>query len=168
MSVRKSHDLGQRLFDQVQRYVAAKRLKVVIGTIFDATIITAPSSTKNADKARAPEMHQTKKGNQWQLGKGALRRRQPYQADPCDGRHAANVADSAVLPDLLHGDETRVWGDHAYRGQRAVIRRQAPRAQDFVNRRYRHRGVVDERVFALARFTGGDGRSGSATASPRC
>jgi hypothetical protein len=56
----------------------------------------------------------------------------------------ANVADSTVLPDLLHGRETRVWGDQAYRGQRAVIRRHAPRAQDFVNRRYRHRGVVDE------------------------
>ena len=56
----------------------------------------------------------------------------------------ANVADSTVLPELLHGNETRVWGDQAYRGQRAVIRRHAPRAQDFVNRRHRHRGVVDE------------------------
>src|SRR5499425_1395998 len=56
----------------------------------------------------------------------------------------ANVADSTVLPDLLHGNETRVWGDQAYRGQRAVSRRHAPRARDFVNRRYRHRGVVDE------------------------
>jgi IS5 family transposase len=52
-----------------------------------------------------------------------------------------NVADSKVL---LHGNETRVWGDQAYRGQRGVIRQHAPRAQDFVNRRYRHRGVVDE------------------------
>ena len=56
----------------------------------------------------------------------------------------ANLADNTVLPDLLHGNETRVWGDQAYRGQRAAIRRHAPRAQDFVNRRYRHRGVVDE------------------------
>src|ERR1700730_11638374 len=56
----------------------------------------------------------------------------------------ANVADSTVRPDLLHGKETRVWGDQAYRGQRAMIRRHAPRAQDFVNRRYRHRGIVDE------------------------
>ena len=55
----------------------------------------------------------------------------------------ANVADSRVLPDLLHGRETRVWGDQAYRGQRAVIRQRAPRAKDFTNRRYRHRGVVD-------------------------
>ena len=56
----------------------------------------------------------------------------------------ANVADSTVLPDLLHGNETRVWGDQAYRGQRALIREHAPRARDFTNRRYRHRGVVDE------------------------
>ena len=56
----------------------------------------------------------------------------------------ANTADSTVLPDLLHGKETRVWGDQAYRGQRAVIRQHAPKAQDFTNRRYHHRAVVDE------------------------
>jgi IS5 family transposase len=67
------HDLGRRLFDEVQRHLAANGLKVATGTIVDATIVNAPSSTKNADKARDPEMHQTKKGN---------------QADPCGGRHA--------------------------------------------------------------------------------
>jgi IS5 family transposase len=56
----------------------------------------------------------------------------------------ANVADSTVLPELLHGQETRVWGDQAYRGQRMVIREHAPKARDFTNRRYRHRGIVDE------------------------
>jgi IS5 family transposase len=56
---------------------------------------------------------------------------------------AANVADSTVLPELLHGNETRVWGDQAYRGQRAVIRQHAPNAKDFTNRRYRQRGMVD-------------------------
>jgi IS5 family transposase len=50
-------DLGQQLFDEVQRHLAAKELKVATGTIVDATIISAPSSTKNADKARDPEMH---------------------------------------------------------------------------------------------------------------
>jgi DDE family transposase len=49
-----------------------------------------------------------------------------------------------VLPELLHGSETRVWGDQAYRGRRPVICRHAPKARDFINRRYRHRGVVDE------------------------
>ena len=57
---------------------------------------------------------------------------------------AANVHDATVLPDLLHGQETRVWGDQAYRGQTDVIREHAPNARDFTNRRYRHRGVVDE------------------------
>jgi hypothetical protein len=52
--------------------------------------------------------------------------------------------DSTVLPDLLHGNETRVWGDQADRGQRAVIGRHAPKARDFINRRSRFRGVVDE------------------------
>ena len=60
--------MGQQLFDEVQRHLASKGLKVATGTIVDATIINAPSSTKNADKARDPEMHQTKKGNQWYFG----------------------------------------------------------------------------------------------------
>ena len=62
------HDLGRRLFDEVQRHLAGKGLKVATGTIVDATIINAPSSTKTADKARDPEMRQTKKGNQWYFG----------------------------------------------------------------------------------------------------
>ena len=102
----------------------------------------------------------------------------------------ANVADSKVLPDLLHGSETRVWGDQAYRGQRAVIRQHAPRAQDFINRRYRYRGVVDEieraknrtkskvrakvehpiviikRVFGFANATAGSERTLIASLSP--
>src|SRR5215831_9746262 len=102
-------------------------------------------STKNAGKARDPEMHQTRKGNQWYFGMKAhfgvdsrSKLIHAVQATP------ANVADSTVLPNLLHGNETRVWRDQAYRGQRAVIRQHAPRARDFTNRRYRHRGVVDE------------------------
>jgi IS5 family transposase len=139
------HDLGRRLFDEVQRHLAAKGLKVATGTIVDATIINAPSSTKNADKARDPEMHQTKKGNQWYFGmKGHFGVDSRSKLIHAVVATPANVADSTVLPDLLHGNETRVWGDQAYRGQRAVIRQHAPRAQDFVNRRYRHRGVVDE------------------------
>ena len=62
------HGLGRQLFDEVHRHLAAKGLKIATGTIVDATIINAPSSTKNADKARDPEMHQTKKGNQWYFG----------------------------------------------------------------------------------------------------
>src|SRR5207244_4724165 len=54
------------------------------------------------------------------------------------------LADSAVLPDLLHGEETRVWGDQAYRGQSEVIRECAPQAQDCTHRRYRYKDGVDE------------------------
>jgi IS5 family transposase len=139
------HDLGRRLFDKVGRHLAAKGLKIATGTIVDATIINAPSSTKNADKARDPEMHQTKKGNQWYFGMkahfGVDSRTKLIHAAVAT---PANVADGALLPQLLHGNETRVWGDQAYRGQRAVIRLKAPRARDFVNRRYRHLGIVNQ------------------------
>ena len=112
-----AHDLGQKLFDEVQRYLAAKGLKVATGTIVDAVpakagIINAPCSTKNANKARDPEMHQTRKGNQWYFGMKAQfgvdsRTKLIYAvvATP------ANAADSTVLLDLLHGQETGVWGD---------------------------------------------------------
>ena len=140
-----THDLGRQLFDEVQRHLTAKGLKVATGTIVDATIISAPSSTKNAEKARDPEMHQTKKGNHWYFGmKAHLAIDSRTKLIHAAVATPANVADSTVLPDLLHGRETRVWGDQAYRGQRAVIRQHAPNAQDFTNRRYRHRGVVDE------------------------
>jgi len=90
------------------------------------------------------EPHYYKKGNQWYFGMkahfGVDSRTKLIHAAVAT---PANVADSTVLPDLLHGNETRVWGDQAYRGQRAVIRRHAPKAKDFINRRYRHRGVVD-------------------------
>jgi len=130
-------------------------------------------------------MHQTKKGNQWYFGMkahiGIDSRTKLIHAAVAT---PANVADSTVLPDLLHGKETRVWGDQAYRGQRAVIRQHAPKAQDFTNRRYRHRGVVDEaeraknrskskvRAKSLpSRKRGSNIRSGSSSgcsASPRC
>lgn len=140
-----AHDLSARIFEDVLVHLEAKGLKVSTGTIVDATIIHAPSSTKNAEQARDPEMHQTKKGNQWYFGMKAhlgvdskLKLIHAVAATP------ANVHDAQVLGDLLHGEETRVWGDQAYRGQSEVIREHAPAAQDFTNRRYRHGGVVDE------------------------
>jgi IS5 family transposase len=137
--------LGRALFEQVHRHLEAQGMKISTGTIVDATIINAPSSTKNEDKARDPDMHQTKKGNQWYFGmKAHVGVDSKTKIIHSVVATAANVADSEVLPDLLHGDETRVWGDQAYRGQREVIREHAPRAKDFTNRRYRHRGVVNE------------------------
>ena len=139
------HDLAQTLFDQVNAYLAGRGLKVSGGTIVDATIIAAPSSTKNAAKARDPEMHQTCKGQQWYFGmKLHIGVDSKTKLIHSMATTAANVHDAKMLPDLLHGNETRVWGDQAYRGQRDVIRQHAPQALDFTNRRYRHHGVVDE------------------------
>lgn len=139
------HNLGQELFDRVNEHLASRGLKVAGGTIVDATIIAAPSSTKNQAKARDPEMHQTRKGQQWYFGMklhiGVDSKTKLIHAMKTT---AANVHDATVLGELLHGDETRVYGDQAYRGQRAVIREHAPNAKDFTNRRYRHRGVIDE------------------------
>jgi IS5 family transposase len=124
-----AHELGSRLFEEVHRHLDAKGMKVSTGTIVDATIINAPSSTKNAGKARDPDMHQTKKGNQWYFGMkahiGVDSRTKIIHAVVAT---PANVADSQVLSDLLHGEETRVWGDQAYRGQAAVIKKYAPKA----------------------------------------
>ena len=140
-----AHDLGRRLFEEIHRHLEANGLKVSTGTIVDATIIHAPSSTNNADQARDPEMHQTRKGNQWFFGmKAHIGVDSKTKIIHSAAATAANVADCRLLPDLLHGEETRVWGDQAYRGQRDVIIERAPRARDFTNRRYRHKGLVDD------------------------
>jgi IS5 family transposase len=115
------------------------------GTIVDATIIAAPSSTKNADKQRDPEMHQTRKGKQWYFGM-----KLHIGVDSQSGlAHSAvvtpaNVHDKHPLPELLHGQERRVYGDSAYTSQKALIRGKAPKAKDFTNERVRKAGEVDE------------------------
>jgi IS5 family transposase len=144
------HDLGRRLFDEVQRHLAAKGLKVATGTIVDATISMRRPRLRMPRRRAIPRCIRRRKGNQWYFGlrdEGAFRGRQPQQADPRGGGDTGQCCrqhGAARFVAWLHGRETRVWGDQAYRGQRAVIRQHAPRAQDFVNRRYRHRGVVDE------------------------
>jgi len=139
------HSLGKELFERVNTYLASRGLKVAGGTIVDATIIAAASSTKNQAKARDPEMHQTRKGQQWYFGMklhiGVDSRTKLIHSLLTT---AANVHDGTVLGELLHGKETRVYGDQAYRGRKAAIRQHAPNASDFTNRRYRYRGVVDE------------------------
>jgi len=146
------HQLGERLFQQVQAHLQRQGLKISTGTIVDATIIGAPSSTKNQQQQRDPDMHQTRKGQQWYFGmKAHVGVDSKTKLIHSVVATAANVADSQVLGDLLHGDETRVWGDQAYRGQRDVLRRHAPQALDFTNQRYRFKGVVDEVVRAKNR-----------------
>lgn len=134
------HALGEALFAKVGEILQARGLKLGTGTIVDATIIGAPSSTKNADKQRDPEMHQTRKGQQWYFGM-----KMHIGVDSRTGlAHsavvtAANVHDKHPLPDLLHGDEQRVYGDSAYASQKALIHSKAPKAKDFTNQRVRKR-----------------------------
>ena len=139
------HDLGRTLFEEVHRHLQRQGIKISTGTIVDATIIQAPSSTKNQDKSRDPDMHQTKKGNQWYFGmKAHVGVDSQSKVIHAVVATAANVHDSVCLPDLLHGDETRVWGDSAYQGQTDVLRQYAPRAKDFTQRRCRYKDTVDK------------------------
>ena len=139
------HEIGRQLFEQVHVHLEKRGIKISRGTIVDATIISAPSSTKNASGERDPDMHQTKKGNQWYFGmKAHIGVDSKTKVIHAVVATAANVADSTLLPDLLHGDETRVWGDQAYKGQTEVIREHAPQALDLTNRRYRFKNRVDE------------------------
>lgn len=140
------HELGKQLFAKVGQVLQARGLKVGTGTIVDATIIGAPSSTKNKDKARDPEMHQTRKGQQWYFGM-----KLHIGVDSRTGLvhsavvTAANVHDKHPLPDLLHGNEQRMYGDSAYASQKELIASKAPNAKDFTNERVRNRsGEVDE------------------------
>jgi IS5 family transposase len=129
------HGLGWRIFAQVNGYLEGHGLKIGTGTIVDATILHAPSSTKNKDEQRDPEMHQVKKGNQWYFGmKAHVGVDAETKLIHSIAATAANVADCRVLPALLHGNETAVWGDQAYQGQTEVIRQRAPNAQDCINR----------------------------------
>lgn len=140
------NNLGDALFHKVNAYLAENGMTVARGTIVDATIINAPSSTKNKDKSRDPEMHQTKKGNQWYFGmKAHIGVDSKNKLIHSVVATAANTHDSQVLEDLLHGDETRVWGDSAYSGQKATLREHAPNAKDFTNKKgCRNRPLTDE------------------------
>ncbi|BFU96879.1 MAG: IS5 family transposase [Nitrospira sp.] len=140
-----AHELGKQLFARIGTYLAAQGLTVSRGTIVDATIISAPSSTKNRTKERDPEMHQTKKGNQWYFGmKAHIGVDSRTKLIHSVAATAANIHDSQVLPKLLHGQETRVWGDSAYSGQRDVMQRHAPRAKSFVQTKaHRHQPLSE-------------------------
>jgi transposase, IS5 family len=135
------HGLGQELFARVGQVLRGRGLKVGTGTIVDATIIAAPSATKNRDKARDPEMRQTRKGQQWHFGM-----KLHIGVDSRTGLvhravvSSANVHDKHALPELLHGQERRVYGDSAYASQKALIAAKAPKAADFTNQRVRRGG----------------------------
>ncbi|TWD77181.1 IS5 family transposase [Variovorax beijingensis] len=117
-------DLAEDIFKQVNAHLARKGLLLKRGSIVDATIIAAPSSTKNSTGERDPEMHQTKKGNQWHFGMKAH-----IGVDADSGlvhtvtTTAANEADVEQVTDLLHGKEDEVWADSGYRGAQARVKR---------------------------------------------
>ena len=115
-------DLAEDIFKQVNAHLTRKGLLLKRGSIVDATIIAAPSSTKNESGERDPEMHQTKKGNQWHFGMKAH-----IGVDVDSGlvhtvtTTAANEADVEQVGDLLHGKEDAVWADSGYRGAQARV-----------------------------------------------
>jgi transposase, IS5 family len=112
-----THDLARELFERVNAHLARKGQSLRAGTIVDATIVAAPSSTKNAERERDPEMHQTRKGNQWYFGMKAH-----IGVDDVSGLvhsvecTAANVSDVTMVEALLHGKEDTVCGDSGYTG----------------------------------------------------
>jgi IS5 family transposase len=111
------HKFGQRLFDTIQSHLEAQGLKLQEGSIVDATIIAAPSSTKNKKGERDPEMHQVKKGNEWHFCM-----KMHIAVDEFLGLiHSltttpAHVHEITQVGQLLHGHEERVWGDAGYQG----------------------------------------------------
>ena len=111
------HELGIRIMAAINATLAKKGLLLKTGSVVDATLIAAPSSTKNSSGERDPEMHQTKKGNQWHFGMKAH-----IGVDADSGLvhtvigTAANVNDVTQGHALLHGEETIVFGDAGYQG----------------------------------------------------
>ncbi|MEP0764461.1 MAG: IS5 family transposase, partial [Chloroflexota bacterium] len=110
------HKLGERIFEAVGRVLVERGLRLSRGTIVDATIIAAPSSTKNARGERDPEMHQTKKGNEWHFGmKAHVGVDSQSKVIHSVVVTPANTADCKLLDQLLLGHERRVYGDQAYK-----------------------------------------------------
>lgn len=132
------HELGRRIFEAVGTHLQSKGFRLSTGTIVDATLIAAPSSTKNAKGERDPEMKQSRKGNQWYFG---MKAHLGVDAKTKLIHHVAAtsgaVSDGKMLGTLLHGKETAVWGDSAYTGYTHVIEQHAPWAQDLTQRRGR-------------------------------
>jgi transposase, IS5 family len=120
-----ANDLAEDILKAVNKHLERKGLLLKKGSIVDATIIAAPSSTKNQDGERDPEMHQTKKGNQWHFGMKAH-----IAVDADSGlvhtvtTTAANESDVEQIADLLHGKEQHVWADSGYRGAQNRVDRE--------------------------------------------
>jgi len=129
------HNLTEAIFVEVRSLLEEKRLYLKSGTIVDATIISAPSSTKNAAGKRDPEMKQTKKGNNWYFGM-----KLHIGTDPRGLVHSVTGTNAAThditqMPVLLHGEEKAVFGDRAYWSEKDRERFRAKGVEYRVNRR---------------------------------
>jgi IS5 family transposase len=132
------HQLTEAMFAAVRTLLEERQLLVKAGTIVDATILAAPPSTKNAEKARDPEMHQTRKGSTWHFGMKAHVGTDLHGIVHSLTTTAAHIADITQLPHLLHGEERVLHGDQAYWSE---FHRECAKAHDVryqVNRRGTH------------------------------
>ena len=138
-----AHQLTERIFTEIRALLEERRLLLKSGTIVDATIIAAPPSTKNADRARDPEMRQAKKGKEWHFGMkahvGTDRRGIVHSLTTT----AANVHDSTQISKLLHGQEREVFGDQAYWNESHRKSAQALGIRYRVNRRTSRRPLTE-------------------------
>ena len=144
------HGLAERLFKAVKQHLHDHGLKLSQGTIVDATILAAPSSTKNRNKARDPQMRQTKKGNQWYFGMKAH-----IGVDEVTGlvhsvvTRAANVADVTQVGHLLHGREQAVFGDAGYTGAQKHAPAQRGRRWYIAAKRSTVKAITNQRLSEL-------------------
>lgn len=150
------HELTEKLFRLMEQYLSDQGLILSEGTIVDASIVAAPPSTKNKDKARDAEMKQTKKGNQWHFGM------KMHIGTDTQGRvHSVAVTDAAVhdsqiMEDLLHGEEQIVYGDKAFNRKSNRTRARVEHAFGVVKnlwgyRKVRYKGIAKNaaQVFTL-------------------
>jgi len=111
------HKLGKKLFAEINHHLDEQGLVLREGSIIDASIIAAPTSTKNKDRERDPEMHQTKKGKEWHFGmKMHIGTDAELGLVHSLSTTSANVHDITEADKLLHGDETECWADAGYQG----------------------------------------------------
>jgi len=140
------HKFGKRLFESVLEYLDEQGLKLQEGSIVDASIISAPTSTKNKSGTRDPEMHQTKKGNEWHFGM-----KMHVGVDESLGlihsisTTAANAHDITETHNVLHGNEKRVWGDAGYTGVEKREEHEARKVDWFIAMRPGKRSALPKR-----------------------
>ena len=137
------HKLTEAIFARVRTLLGQKRLLLKSGTIVDATIIEAPTSTKNAEGERDPEMHQTQKGKGWHFGMKAHVGTDKRGIVHSLVTTAANVHDQKPMHQLLHGQERVVYGDQMYWNQEHRKSARASGVRYCINRRKSHAGLSD-------------------------